>query len=90
MDRSLYAKGDREGFKKVVEELGGRWVLVCFRVVDKEVLWRRIEERRKGRGALKEGRKGDAAYEIERGTFEAYWEGFEWPVGEGEVDVVVD
>lgn len=76
--------------KRTVEEKGGRWVLVCFRVRDKEVLWRRIEARRAAREGMEEGKKGDAAYEISREVFESYWSGFEWPEGEGEVVVEVE
>lgn len=43
------------------------------------MLWKRICKRR-------EGEKGaDNALDIDKETFERYWEGFEDPVGEGEV-----
>lgn len=78
LDRSFYAKSDREEFKRLVEEAGGRWVLVFLRV-GKEELWKRIEGRRMG------VRGPDSAREIEWSLLGEFVEGFEEPVGEGEI-----
>jgi predicted kinase len=82
LDRSFYAKVDRDEFKKMAEEAGARWVLVYFRA-DGDVLWRRIRERRE------RGVDADSALEISRELLDAYLAGFEAPVGEGEVVVEV-
>jgi predicted kinase len=82
LDRSFYAKEDRDEFKELIEENGGRWVLV-YLDASKEVLWRRILERKK--------REMDAdwAFEVTEEVFERYWSGFERPLGEGEIVVKV-
>ena len=85
LDRAFYAKADRHAFKKVVEELGGRWLLVYLRCMDKEALWQRVERRWAGREMLVGVRRGDASLEITREVFDGYWEGWEAPVGAGEV-----
>ena len=82
LDRSFFAKEDRDRFKAVIEREGGRWVLVYLKA-SKEVLWRRIQER------WAEPRHADSANEITREILEGYWEGWEAPVGEGEVVVEV-
>lgn len=81
IDRSLYAKEDRDYFRRLVEEKGGRWILVCFRPASKEVVWKRIQHRREA------GVNADSALDITPEILDRYWEGFEWPAGEGEVIV---
>lgn len=83
LDRSLYAREDRDYYKKLVEEKGGRWILVYFRPANKELIWQRIQKRRK------EGINADGAYEISKELLDKYWDGFEIPDGEGEVVIDV-
>lgn len=49
----------------------------------KELLWKRICKRSEGM------KTAASAYDISRETFERYWDGFENPVGEGEIVVRV-
>ncbi|KAF2273901.1 P-loop containing nucleoside triphosphate hydrolase protein [Westerdykella ornata] len=79
LDRALYSKEDRDYFKKLVEEKGGRWILVFFRPASKDVIWNRIQRRRAA------GIDADSALEITPEILDQYWEGFENPEGEGEV-----
>ncbi|KAJ4298812.1 hypothetical protein N0V88_003850 [Collariella sp. IMI 366227] len=83
LDRALYSREDRDYFKKVVEENGGRWILVFFRPASKEVIWNRIQKRRKA------GINADSALDITPEILDGYWEGFENPDGEGEIVVEV-
>jgi len=83
VDRALYSREDREYFKKVVEEKGGRWILVYFRPASKDVIWNRIQRRRAA------GINADSAVELTPEILNQYWEGFENPEGEGEVVVDV-
>ncbi|KAI1476088.1 P-loop containing nucleoside triphosphate hydrolase protein [Daldinia eschscholtzii] len=83
LDRSFYSKEFREETKKLIEENGGRWVLVYLRAKNKEVLWERIVGRRQV------GINADCAYEITREILDGYWDGFEAPVDEGEIVIEV-
>ena len=83
LDRSFYAREDRNYFKGIVEKKGGRWVLVFFRPTSKEVVWQRIVTRRKT------GINADSALDITPELFDMYWDGFEIPEGEGEIVVDV-
>lgn len=80
LDRAFYAKQDRDLFKRMAGEKGGRSVLVYLNVA-KEVLWKRICARSQTE------RDANSALEITREVFEGYWSGFEVPDGEGEVVV---
>lgn len=82
LDRSFYAKSDRDGYRKLVTELGGRCVLVYFDAT-KEVLWRRIKER------TARGRDADSAFDVTEEILDGYLSGFERPDGEGEVVINV-
>lgn len=82
LDRSFYAKEDRDHFKRMTEQAGSRWVLVYFKA-SRDVLWRRICERRA------QGINADSALDISEALLDAYVEGFEVPVGEGEIVVPV-
>jgi predicted kinase len=82
LDRSFWCKEDRDEVKRLVEEKGGRWVLVYLKA-SKEVLWRRIQERKAKR------RDADSAYEVTAEVLERYWQGFEVPEGEGEIVIEV-
>lgn len=81
LDRSFYAKEDRDEFKRIVDERGGRWVLVFLKAADKEKLWARIQHR------SAQPKEANSALDISRETFEMYCSGFEDPRGEGEIVV---
>lgn len=83
LERSFYAKEDRDEFRKEAEKGGARVVLVFLHARDKEVLWERIGRRSKG---LK---TADSAFDISRETFEMYCNGFEDPDCEGEIVIEV-
>ena len=86
LERSFYAKEDRDEFRGIAEESGARVVLVFLRAEGergKELLWERIRRRSDG------VKTADSALDIDRETFEGYWKGFENPVGEGEIVVEV-
>lgn len=83
LEKSLYAKEDRDQYKKMIEESGGKWILVYFKAIDKEALWKRICER-----SVKE-KDANSALVITRDRFDRYWDGFEAPDGEGEIIVEV-
>ena len=78
LDRSFYAKSDRDEFRELVESLDGRAVLV-YLMVPKEELWRRIVQRRN------EGVNADSARELSWELLGMYLEDFEEPKGESEV-----
>ncbi|KAH8902908.1 ATP/GTP-binding protein [Coniochaeta sp. PMI_546] len=82
LDRSFYDKADREEFKAMVEEAGARWVLVYFKA-DRDLLWKRICERRA------RGINADSALEISEALLDSYVKGFDVPVGEGEIVIDV-
>ncbi|KAK3326980.1 hypothetical protein B0T19DRAFT_441006 [Cercophora scortea] len=83
LDRALYLKEDRDYFKRVVEEKGGRWILVYFRPASKQVIWQRIQSRRQ------KGIDADSAFEIPHELLDEFWDGFEVPEDEGEIVVDV-
>jgi predicted kinase len=78
LDRSLYSREQRDFFKKLVEGKGARWILVFFRPASKDVIWKRIQQRRQA------GIDADSALDITPDILERYWQGFESPQGEGE------
>ncbi|KAH8879323.1 P-loop containing nucleoside triphosphate hydrolase protein [Thozetella sp. PMI_491] len=84
LDRSLYAKEDRDYYKRMIEAKGARWVLVFFRPASKELIWRRIVQRREN------GVNADSAFEITKDILNGYWDGFENPEGEGEIVIDVN
>lgn len=89
LDLSFYNREYRDEYKELIERDGGRWVLV-FLEAERELLWRRIGERRARRDALSVGeRDGDSAFDIDEDVFDMYWSCFERPQGEGEVVVKV-
>ncbi|KAF4985718.1 hypothetical protein FDECE_16358 [Fusarium decemcellulare] len=84
LDLSFWNREYRNAYKEIIENNGGRWVLV-FLDADRELLWERITKRRSQRDALDAvHRDGDSAFDIDEKTFSMYWEGFERPKGEGE------
>ncbi|CAM1502364.1 Fc.00g043480.m01.CDS01 [Cosmosporella sp. VM-42] len=91
IDLSFWSKEYRDEYKAIVDLNGGRWVLV-FLDAEKEVLWRRISERRVRRDALNErriGSDGDSAFDVDDDVFEIYCNGFESPAGEGEIVIKI-
>lgn len=91
LDLSFWNKEYREEYKKIINEHGGRWVLVFLDAAE-EVLQRRIAKRRQERDAVgldDPRRDGDSAFDIDIDTFQMYLDGFERPVGEGEFVVNV-
>jgi predicted kinase len=82
LDRSFYSKKERDEFLRVIDQLGGRRVLV-FLKADKDLLWERITSRSKA------AKTANNALDISRELFESYWAGFENPSGEGEIVVEV-
>lgn len=86
LERSFYAKEDRDEYRKIAEDAGASVLLVFLKAEGeqgKEVLWKRICKRSEG------VKTADSALDISRETFDEYWNGFEDPVGEGEVVVRV-
>ncbi|EXV05948.1 AAA ATPase family protein [Metarhizium robertsii] len=91
LDLAFWNRKYREEYKEAITKHGGRWLLV-FLDADKEVLRRRIADRRAQRDALSlndKRRDGDTAFDVDNETFEMYWDGFERPVGEGEIVIKV-
>jgi predicted kinase len=83
LDRSLYSREDRDHFKSLIEGKGARWILVFFRPASKDVIWKRLQARRRA------GIDADSAYDITPEILDGYWKGFENPQGEGEIVVDV-
>jgi hypothetical protein len=86
VDRSLYLKEDRDSFKRLIERKGARWILVFLRPASKDLVWKRLQHRRRA------GIDADSALDITPEILDGYWRGFEIPEGEGEfvVDVTDD
>ncbi len=82
LDRSFYDKADRDEFRTAIEEAGARCVLVYFRA-SKELLWKRICERRS------RGIDADSALEISESLLDSYVDGFDVPNGEGAIVIDV-
>ena len=79
LDFSFAFRVSRDEWKGLVEEMGGRWVLVYLDV--------RVEELRRrvrGRNNLVV-KDGDSACLVTDEVLEGYVAGFERPVGEGQV-----
>ncbi|KAF4503576.1 Zeta toxin [Fusarium agapanthi] len=91
LDLSFYDKEYRDEYKDIVESNGGRWVLV-YLDADRDLLWKRIQQRRAKRDsldAMDPERNGDSAFDIDDETFAMYWGGFKPPSGEGEIVIKV-
>ncbi|KAI1339660.1 P-loop containing nucleoside triphosphate hydrolase protein [Xylariaceae sp. FL0016] len=83
LDRSFYAKEDRDQYKQLAQEMGGRCVLVYLRADSKDILHKRIAQRRR------DGIDADSALDITEDTLQGYWNGFEAPAGEEEIVIDV-
>ncbi|KAI0148545.1 ATP/GTP-binding protein [Xylariaceae sp. FL1272] len=81
LDRAFWNKEYRDEAKALIESLQARWVLVYLKAPSKETLWQRIQARRRV------GIDADSAYEITQDILTVYWNGFEEPIGEGEIVV---
>lgn len=80
LDFAVPFKEDRDEWRKIVEDAGGRVVLAHL-VASEDELWERVQERGRGEGTA------ENAATISRELLRAYAEGFEVPKGEGEVVV---
>jgi len=88
VDNAFFAKETRDEYREVIEKEGERRyevVLVVFRASE-ERLWERIEGRRR-KGNVEGGGEGIS---VDRSMLRGWVEGFEWPEGEGEVEVRVE
>ncbi|GAB1201023.1 hypothetical protein APSETT444_010407 [Aspergillus pseudonomiae] len=79
LDFSFAFRAVREEWKRLIEGLGGRWVLV-FLDVDAAELRRRVQARNE-----RVDKDGDSAFYVTEEILEQYLEGFERPHGEGEI-----
>jgi predicted kinase len=74
-DHGLWRRDNRDAYKRLVEEHGGRWRLLYFKV-DREVLLQRLADR---------NRRSDAnAMPLLAADLEDFIARFEEPMGEGE------
>ena len=83
LDRSFYDKKHRDEYKAKVELASGRLVLVYLKV-ERDVLWKRICERRE------KGVNADSAREISGDLLDQFVQGFDVPKGEGEIVITVE
>ncbi|KAF7178054.1 hypothetical protein CNMCM7691_006712 [Aspergillus felis] len=84
LDFSFAFREDRDEWKALISDSGGRWVLVYLDVDPTE-----IRRRVAARNALLE-KDGDSAFYLTEDELERYITGFERPVGEGEIVIHVD
>ena len=80
LDRAFYAKEDRDIYAALIEQHGGRKVLV-YLSAPKSVLWERIQARRAA------NLNADSMLEISACMLDMYYDNFEIPSGEGEIVV---
>jgi predicted kinase len=83
LDSAFYAKKQRDEYKAMVERASGRLVLVYLKA-ERDVLWKRICERRR-----KEV-NGDSAREISSALLDQFVRGFEVPEDEGAIVITVE
>ncbi|KAE8444720.1 hypothetical protein EG329_014280 [Mollisiaceae sp. DMI_Dod_QoI] len=91
LDLSFYSKEMRDEYRGMIEEDGeGRCetILVVFKGTE-EVLWRRIEERRKWIEEKWSRGEGSEGMSVGRETLRMYLRGFEWP-GEDEGGILIE
>jgi predicted kinase len=82
LDSSFYAKKRRDEYKAIVECANGRLILVYLKA-ERDVLWKRICERRE------KGLNAHSAREITPALLDQFVQGFEAPDGEGEIVIPV-
>jgi predicted kinase len=83
LDFAFAFKDDRDDWKKTIETMGGRWILV-YLDADRDTLWSRIQERKA------KGLDADSAFEITEEILDDYFRGFEVPKGEGELVLKIE
>jgi len=86
LERSFYAKEDRDEYRNMARDAGARVVLVFLKAEGDEgkaLLWRRICKRSEG------AKTANSALDISRALFEMYWEDFEDPEREEEMVIKV-
>ncbi|CAG9950201.1 unnamed protein product [Clonostachys rosea f. rosea IK726] len=81
LDRSFYAKDDRDDYRKLAQEMGARFILVFFEI-SKDKLWQRIQQRAVG------DKNADSALDITSDILDRYVSGFERP-DEDEISVTI-
>jgi predicted kinase len=75
LDQGLWRRADRDSYKRLVEEHGGRWRLLYFKL-SRETLLERLAER---------NQRGDAnALAVTAEALDDFIARFDEPVGEGE------
>jgi gluconate kinase len=82
LDRSFYAKSHRDELRGVVERACGRVILVYLKA-DRDLLWKRICDRRA------KGVNAHSAREISQALLDQFVRGFEAPLDEGEIVINV-
>jgi predicted kinase len=75
LDYGLWRRAERDDYKRLVENAGGRWRLLYFEV-DRDELWRRLERRNE--------RQDANALAITEAELDAFIDRFEPPSHEGE------
>jgi predicted kinase len=86
LDFSFAHKETRDEWKNLIEQGGGRWILVYMDVEFDEIR-RRVRERNHQRETGVRKNDADAAYDVTKEVLEMYIQGFERPVGEGEINL---
>lgn len=84
LDFSFAFRAKRNEWKLLVEQLGGRWILLYLDVGGDE-----LRRRVKIRNQLAD-KDGDSAFPVTEEILERYIEGFERPSGEGEIKISPD
>lgn len=82
LDRSFYARSDRDEFRLLAQDMGARCVLVYFDA-SREALWQRIQKR------ATMARSADSAFKMTEEILDRYVRGFEYPRNEGEIVIRV-
>ncbi|CAI6094638.1 unnamed protein product [Clonostachys chloroleuca] len=81
LDRSFYAKDDRDEYRKFAQEMGARFILVFFEI-SKAKLWQRIQQRATA------DKNADSAFDITSDILDRYVSGFERP-DEDQISVTI-
>ena len=92
LDLSFYSKQTRNEYRDLIKDEGkGKYniLLVVFRG-EEESLWKRIEGRRVENTKSREQGRPTEGMSVDRATLRMYFDGFEWPDGEGEIVISVE
>lgn len=84
LDFSFAFKESRDEWKHLIEQGGGRWILIYMDVQFDEIR-RRVRERNYQREIGERKNDADAAFDVTEEILELYIRGFERPVEEGEI-----